>query len=245
MRSSPSDRPDPFLLAAAPIAHRGLHGDGRVENSRAAFEAALAAGHGIELDVQASGDGEAMVFHDALLDRLTEDIGPVADRTAAELSAIELRGSEDRIPSLGEVLRLIDGRVPLLIEVKARRRRAAGLARAVARALDGYRGPVGVMSFNPGVPHWFERHAPAVLRGLVVTEEGKRGLRGRLERLASIPWADPDFLAYDIRDLPSRFAAAFRASGKPVFTWTVRSENDRARAAANADQVIHELPLLG
>ena len=245
MRSSPSGRPDPFLLAAVPIAHRGLHGDGRVENSCAAFEAALAAGHGIELDVQASGDGEAIVFHDATLDRLTGETGALAARSASELTAVTLRGSDDSIPSLGQVLRLIDGRVPLLIEVKAPRRRAAALARAVARALDGYGGPVGVMSFNPGVPHWFERHAPAVLRGLVVTEEGKRGLRGRLERFASIPWADPDFLAYDIRDLPSPFAAAFRAAGKPVFTWTVRSQGDRARAALHADQIIHELPLDG
>jgi len=243
MRSSRSGRPDPFLLGVAPIAHRGLHGDGRVENSRAAFEAAIAAGHGIELDVQISRDGKAMVFHDATLERLTTESGAVAARNASELASVALRGSHDTILPLPEVLRLIGGRVPLLIEVKARRRGAALLARSVAGALDDYDGPVGVMSFNPGVAHWLERHAPQILRGLVVSEEKKGGLRGRLERLASVAWAEPDFLAYDIRDLPSRLPAAVRAAGKPVFTWTVRSEEDRARAASHADQIIHELPV--
>ncbi|TFI60011.1 glycerophosphodiester phosphodiesterase [Sphingomonas parva] len=243
MRSSRSGRPDPYLLAVVPVAHRGLHGNGRVENSRAAFEAAIAAGHGIELDVQASRDGEAMVFHDARLDRLTAETGLVSARTAGELSGITLLGSDDSILPLAKVLRLVGGRVPLLIEAKAPRGNAAVLARAVAQTLEDYRGAVGVMSFNPGVPHWLERHAPQVLRGLVVSEAEKRGLRGRLERLASLAWAEPDFLAYDVRDLPSKLAGAFREAGKPLLTWTVRSEADRARAGAHADQVIHELPV--
>jgi len=245
MRSSRSSRPDSSLLAAVPVAHRGLHGSGRVENSRAAFEAAIAAGHGIELDVQASRDGPAMVFHDSTLDRLTAESGAVAARTAAELSGVMLLGSDDSILPLAKVLRIVAGRVPLLIEVKAPRGGAAFAARAVGSALEGYRGTVGVMSFNPGVPHWFERHAPEVLRGLVVSEDGKRGLRGRLERFAAVAWAEPDFLAYDIRDLPSKLATAARAAGKPVLTWTVRTESDRVRAAAHADQIIHELPVDG
>ena len=107
MRSSRSGRPDPFLLGVAPIAHRGLHGDGRVENSRAAFEAAIAAGHGIELDVQISRDGKAMVFHDATLERLTTESGAVAARNASELATVALRDSHDTILPLPEVLRLI------------------------------------------------------------------------------------------------------------------------------------------
>jgi hypothetical protein len=100
-------------------------------------------------------------------------------------------------------------------------------------------GAVGVMSFNPEVGAWFARHAPARLRGLVVTEQGK-GLKGMVERPLALWRSRADFLAYDIRDLPSRFADAQRASGMPVLTWTVRTIADRARAAEHASQIIYE-----
>jgi glycerophosphoryl diester phosphodiesterase len=239
MRWSLSAPPDLERLGALPFAHRGLHGQGRVENSRAAFQAAIDAGHGIELDVQVSRDGEAMVYHDYQLDRLTGESGDVAGRTAAQLGAIRLSGTGESIPTLREVLQLVAGRVPVLIEVKAPDRGVARLCLAVFRALEGYRGPLGVMSFNPEVPRWFAAHAPRVLRGLVVTEQGKKRLRGRLERAFAFWRSGAQFLAYDIRDLPSRFA---RKRGVPVFTWTVRSEADRARAALHADQIIYEVP---
>ncbi len=223
-------------LFARPFAHRGLHGGGAIENSRAAFHAAIEAGHGIELDVQASADGEAIVFHDYVLDRLTRGAGKLAEMTAAQLRAVPLKGEREGLPTLAEILALIDGRAPLLIEVKSPRRGLASVSKAVARALDSYNGPVAVMSFNPEVPGWFARHAPEVLRGLVVTEESKPN-RNRLKRRLSLWWSRADFLGYDIRDLPSRFAAA---SGLPVATWTVRSEAQRATAAAHADQVIYE-----
>jgi glycerophosphoryl diester phosphodiesterase len=243
MPSSPSaPRADLQRLGALPFAHRGLHGPGRVENSRAAFAAAIAAGHGIELDVQASRDGEALVFHDHVLDRLTGAEGDVAARSAAELGAIRLTGTDEAIPALREILQLIGGAVPLLIEVKAPDRKVARLCLAIFRALEGYRGPVGVMSFNPEVPRWFAAHAPRVLRGLVVTESGRRGLRGRIERALAFWRSGARFLACDVRDLPSRFARARRKRGIPVYTWTVRSEAHRARAALHADQIIYEAP---
>jgi glycerophosphoryl diester phosphodiesterase len=238
MRWSLSARPDLERLGAVPFAHRGLHGEGRVENSRAAFQAAIAAGHGIELDVQASRDGEAMVFHDYHLDRLTGESGDLAARTAAQLGAVHLAGTDEMIPTLREVLQLVRGLVPVLVEVKAPDRKVARLCLAVFRSLEGYRGPLGVMSFNPEVTRWFAAHAPKVLRGLVVTEQGKKGLRGRLERALGFWRSRAQFLAYDIRDLPSRFA---RKRKVPVFTWTVRSDADRARAAAHADQIIYEV----
>ncbi len=238
MPSSPSGRAE--ALRAVPFAHRGLHGSGAVENSRAAFEAAIARGHGIELDVQISRDGEAMVFHDWRLERLTEDAGPVKCFTAMALGGIRLRNSSETIPTLVEVLRLVAGRVPLLIEVKWRGRRGKRPGRAVQRALRGYRGAVGVMSFNPSVGGWLARNEPDILRGLVVSEEKKRNLRGAIERRLGLLRARPDFLAYDVRDLPSRFAAAARVRGLSVLTWTVRSDADRARAAAHADQIIYE-----
>ena len=239
MPSSPSRKARLEALVGSPFAHRGLHGGGRVENSRAAFEAAIAAGHGIELDVQASADGEALVIHDYALERLTDSVGPICGMVAAELEKIRLRGIDETIPSLREILRLIGGRAPLLIEVKSPDRHVAALSGAVRAALEGYKGPVAVMSFNPEIGHWFERHAPEVLRGLVVTEAGKPW-RGMLARQVALWRARPDFLAYDIRDLPSRFAASQRARGLPVLTWTCRSEDDRARAAIHADQIIYE-----
>jgi glycerophosphoryl diester phosphodiesterase len=227
-------------LVATPFAHRGLHGGDIPENSRAAFAAAIGEGHGIELDVVASRDGEAIVFHDYDLARLTEQQGPVAERSSAELRRIGLSGSQETIPSLSEALQLIAGRVPLLIEVKAPERQVAPLCLAVLRALDGYRGAVGVMSFNPGVAHWFGRHGERVPRGLVVTEQGKGRIRGRLERRLALWRARPDFLAYDIRDLPSLMSMRARARGLPVLTWTCRGREDRERAADHADQIIYE-----
>lgn len=244
MRSSPS-RPDRSerleRLIARPFAHRGLHGSKRTENSRAAFEAAIAAGHAIELDVQVSADGEAMVFHDDHLDRLAEGRGLLASRSARELAAIRLRGSSETLPTLAEILELIAGRAPLLIELKSPGRRVGALSRAVDRTLAPYVGDVAVMSFNPAVGHWFATHAPKRLRGLVVTEAGEPA-RGRLRRALSMFWSRPDFLAYDIRDLPSGFADHHRRRGLKLVTWTCRSDDHRALAAAHADQIIFEEP---
>ena len=240
MPSSRSRRAELERLGARPFAHRGLHGPGRPENSRAAFDAAIDAGAGIELDVQASRDGEAIVFHDYQLDRLTEARGLVADLDADALTQLRLLGTSERIPRLADVLASIGGRTPLLIEVKSPDRHVVPLCRAVAAALEVYAGPVGVMSFNPEVGAWFARHAPQRLRGLVVTESGRKGARGRIARRLAFWRATADFLAYDIRDLPSPFADAKRAARVPVFTWTVRTPADRACAAAQADQIIYE-----
>jgi len=251
MRSSPFAWADRLLapapaakrvafLSGQPYAHRGLHGPGVPENSRAAFAAAVRAGHGIECDVQVSRDGEAFVFHDDRLDRLTAERGPVVERTAAALSTIGLSGCDERLPRLEEVLALVAGRVPILIELKAPGRSVARLCMAVRRTLEGYRGPVAVMSFNPLVCHWFGTHAPRTVRGLVVTEEGRRNPRGRVERHLALWRARPDFLAYDVRDLPSRFAAASRMRGLPLLTWTVRDPVAAQAAKTYADQPIYE-----
>ena len=236
---SPSREAELRKLIARPFAHRGLHGQGRIENSRAAFEAAIEARHGIELDVQASRDGQAMVFHDERLERLAEHAGPICSMVRGELERIRLRDSPETIPSLAEILALIAGRSPLLIEVKTPGRDAGALSRAVADALKGYEGPVAVMSFNPEVGHWFARHEPARLRGLVVTEKGKKW-RGWFARRLALWRSRADFLAYDIRDLPSGFAESAQRRGLRVLTWTVRSVKDRARAAEHADQIIYE-----
>jgi glycerophosphoryl diester phosphodiesterase len=222
-------------------AHRGLHGGGRVENSPSAFAAAIAAGIAIECDVQASADGRVVVFHDADLDRLTGESGAVAARPASELTRVVLSGSADRIPTLRDLVTYVDGRVPLLIEVKSRGKRPVSrLCRAVMRDLEGYRGAHAIMSFDQRVPKWLSRHAPRTVRGLVVTEANARTLAGALGRRLALWHARPDFLAYDLRDLPSGFAEAQRARGLPLLTWTVSTRRQLERAQACADGPIAE-----
>jgi glycerophosphoryl diester phosphodiesterase len=238
--AAPPEEKRVAFLKAQPFAHRGLHGAGVIENSRAAFAAAIALGHGIELDVQGAAQGEAFVFHDAKLERLTHESGAFADRLGPELDKIQLKDCDETIPRLSEILDLVAGRVPILIEVKAPGPLVGVLCLSVRRALEGYRGQVAVMSFNPQVGRWFHDHAPRVVRGLVVTEAEKRGPRGRWERHLSLWRARPDFLAYDVRDLPSGFAGQQRARGLPVLTWTVRTPEQQEAAAAHADAPIYE-----
>lgn len=222
-------------------AHRGLHGAGVPENSRAAFAAAVAAGHGIELDVQRSSDGQPVVFHDDTLDRLTAQTGPVARLSTAQLGAIALAGTAETIPTLRQVLAAVNGRVPVLIEIKSDRgSRVAAQCLAVRRVLEGYTGPHAVMSFDPRVSRWYWQNSPHTVRGLVVSEGEDRALPGKLRRHRALWHARPDFLAYDVRDLPSRFAAAQRRRGLPVVTWTVRTAEHRERAADHADAPVFE-----
>jgi glycerophosphoryl diester phosphodiesterase len=222
--------PDPLRvrwLLSRTFAHRGLHGQGRVENSPAAFAAAIAAGYGIECDVRKSRDGRAIVFHDERLDRLTAMAGLLADMDVAAITATPFRGGQDCIPTLRDLLQQVGGKVPLLIEIKVDPARSvAALCLAVRRDLEGYAGDHAVMSFD--------------LRGLVVTEEGARTLSGRVRRHRMLWQARPDFLAYDIRDLPGSFPEGQRARGVPLLTWTVNSASLRERAAVCADSAIAE-----
>jgi glycerophosphoryl diester phosphodiesterase len=228
-------------LRGITYAHRGLHGRGRIENSPGAFADAVEAGLGIECDVQRSADGRAVVFHDRELDRLTGEKGPVATRSVAELTRIALRGTAETIPTLRDLLDHVAGRVPLLIELKSRGDRpVAPLCRAVLRDLEGYGGPHAVMSFDPHVGHWFAGHSPQTVRGLVVSEANARTLGAAFKRRFALWRSRADFLAYDVRDLPSRFAAAQRARGLPVLTWTVATPALRQRATAYADGCIAE-----
>tara|TARA_R110002124_G_scaffold321_1_gene1291 strand:- start:163 stop:924 length:762 start_codon:yes stop_codon:yes gene_type:complete len=233
------------FLTGQPYAHRGLHGDGVLENSPAAFEAAIKLGHGIECDVQAAEDGRAFVFHDYELDRLTAQSGLIGKLRADDIDGIQLNGGHGKIPRLRETLAQVDGRVPILIEIKSRNMLVGPLCLSVRRALEGYGGKAAVMSFNPLVGAWFRKNAAHVVRGLVVTEEGSNNWRGRIARHRNLWTAQPDFLAYDIRDLPSRFAASQRARGLPVVTWTVRSAEQEKSASLYADEPVYELPQSG
>ncbi len=232
------------FLGAQAFAHRGLHDGKLVENSREAFRRAIAAGVGIELDVQSAKGGEPFVFHDATLERLTAHTGVVGAHLAQQLDAIKLKGSDETIPRLAEILALVEARVPILIEVKIKSRHVGLFCLGIRRVLEGYQGRFAIMSFNPEVGRWFAQHAPKMVRGLVVTQEQERGgwrmLRGRAIRHLAMWRAKPDFLAYDIRDLPASFPAQQRARGLKVLTWTVRTSEQESRALAHADEIIFE-----
>jgi glycerophosphoryl diester phosphodiesterase len=207
----------------------------------AAFEAAIAGDYGIECDVRPSRDGIAFVFHDAWLGRLASRDDKLADLDGATLDCLALPDG-GMIPRLSTLLARCGGQIPLLVEIKSDDRDIAPICRAVAHDLASWPdAPVAVMSFTPRAMRWFARHRPDQIRGLVVTQQGKGWLRGRIERTLALWLAKPDFIACDIRDLPSALSRRARARGLPVLTWTVRSDSDRHRAAVHADQIIFEI----
>ncbi|WP_306025558.1 glycerophosphodiester phosphodiesterase family protein [Oceaniradius stylonematis] len=225
-------------LTARPIAHRGLHDDNRTrwENTASAFRAAIADGFGIELDVQLSADSVAMVFHDAELDRLTGATGPIADRCADELRDLAVGGTEDRIMTLVETLDLVDGTVPVIIEMKDNGARNGDLARAVARDVAGYRGPVAIMSFEHALLDAFRAMETGVPLGLTASGISNAALAEHRPQLE----AGIDFVSYQVAALPNAFVAEVRARGLPVITWTVRTPEQVALTRAHADQMTFE-----
>ena len=241
----------PSWLVSRPIAHRGLHDAraGRFENTLSAAEAAISGGFAIECDVQISSDGEAMIFHDHALDRLTGETGPVRERTAAFLAGTAVGGTSDRIATLGEFLDRIAGRVPLVVEVKSRFDGDERLARRVAAVLAGRPDPVVVKSFDPNVVALLREVAPEIPRGIVGQSRYEEGEIARLPEaqrremtdLLHWPRTRPDFVSWRHADLPG--AAAFLPrflAGVPVMTWTIRSEADASRALRHADQIVFE-----
>jgi glycerophosphoryl diester phosphodiesterase len=237
----------PGWLTARPVAHRGLHeaAAGVIENTATAFRAAIDGAYGIECDVQVSADGEAMVYHDDALGRLTEGEARLARLTAAELKAIPFRATGDRMLTLGELCDLVAGRAPLLVEVKSEFDGGHRLARRCATVLGDYKGPAAAMSFDPAVVAALRRMAPGLFRG-IVAEAFERNRLSRLQRwrLAYLLHGGstrPHFVAYAVRDLPAAAPLIARwLFGRPLLAWTVRSADERQRAARWADQVIFE-----
>lgn len=246
----------PGWLTAQPIAHRGLHdrAAGRIENSPGAALAAVERGFAIECDVQLSADGEAMVFHDFMLNRLTGEIGPVAARSAAALGAIALSGSDDRIPTLPAFLDLIGGRVPLVVEIKSVFEGDLGLARRVAEIVASRESPIAIKSFDPDIIAFLraERDALGLMNvplGIVAEAQYVQGEWAKLtpdQRLDLTHFLHfsrtrPDFLSWRVDDLPHSTPNLCRAGlGLPIMSWTVRTPEQRARAARWADQMVFE-----
>ncbi|MDD8024345.1 MAG: glycerophosphodiester phosphodiesterase family protein [Paracoccaceae bacterium] len=236
-----------------PIAHRALHdrAAGRPENSRAAVRAAVAAGYGIEIDVQPSADGVPMVFHDYDLKRLTGVAGPARGRSAAELGATRLLDAEDGIPTLAEVLEIVAGHVPLLIELKdqdgAMGPDVGPMERAVAAALAGYAGPVAVMSFNPHAVAAFHAVAPDIAVGLTTSAYRPEdwtllpaAVRTDLAQIPDYDRVGACFISHEAADLGRARVAALKAQGAAVLCWTIRSPEAEAKARRIADNITFE-----
>lgn len=237
-------------LTARPIAHRGLHDSsaGAVENTAAAFSAAIASGYGIETDLQISADNEAMVHHDDALGRLTEGSGRLAEMSAVQIKAVRFKGSTGRILTLEELCNLVAGRVALLLELKSRFDGDTRLARRAIDVLASYKGPVALMSFDPALIEFVRHDAPDLPRGIVAERyyshpewDGLPSLQKRnLSWLLHAARSRPQFLAYSVKDLPAIPPLVARMMGLPLLTWTVRSVDDRSAAARWADQIIFE-----
>ena len=238
-------------IAERPVAHRGLHDAeaGVIENTASAFAAAMAGGYAMECDVQISADGEAMVFHDDTLDRLVDASGRVDAFSASALRALPMKAGGDRMIGLGDLCDLVGGRSPLIVEIKAGWGEDRRLEKRVAQILTSYKGPVAMMSFDPGSTAAIRAIAPSLPRGVV--QESVYGEAGfdflsrcqkfALGHLLHLPQSRPDFLAWYVGDLDHATVKVARNLLKyPMLTWTVRTPADQARAGLFADQMIFE-----
>lgn len=223
-------------------AHRGLHGQaGPVENSPSAFRLAIDAGLGIECDIQRSRDGLAMIYHDWDFRRLhgRSETGESLD--ASDWRALRFEHGDEGPFGLSDLLALVAGRVPLLIEIKSRPRYPVEqTCERVAGELAGYDGLHAVMSFDPRVSRWLCRHSPRTVRGLVIREDEHGHTQQAWRRRAALWIARPEFVAYHVKALPSPWVASLRSRGLPVLTWTVDSPETLATARAHADALIAE-----
>jgi glycerophosphoryl diester phosphodiesterase len=238
-------------LTARPIAHRGLHdaASGVIENTAGAVRAAIAAGYGIEVDLQISADGEAMVHHDDVLGRLTEGAGRLDRLSAADLKRVPFRGSAEHMMTLGELCDLVGGRVTMLLELKSRFDGDGRLPDRVAAVLSGYGGPVAPMSFDPAQLRLLRPKAPHLPCGIIAAkyrpdpywDRMSPWLRYGMGSLLPALTARPHFVAYGIGDLPAIGPLFARhILGLPLLTWAVRTPAERQRAARWADQMIFE-----
>jgi glycerophosphoryl diester phosphodiesterase len=229
-------------LVETPIAHRGLHDKNAPENSIPAFKNAIENGYAIELDVQMLSDGTVIVFHDNSLSRLTNNDGYIKFLTKADLDMLTLNGSKEKIPTFEEVLQFVDGKTPLLIEIK-NQDKVGELENKVIELLKNYKGQFAIQSFNPFVLQYFYKHAPNIQRGQLASFFKKEKLpfiqKFFLKRLALCKKVShPDFISYDTRSLPNRYVKKFK--DKPLLAWTVKNQSEYMRVVKYCDNVIFE-----
>lgn len=245
--------PDLEAIFARPIAHRGLHDadNGIMENSPSAVREAIDRSFGIEVDIQETADGEALVFHDYTLDRLAEGSGKVIDYSSKALEKIHMKTGTDKLWLLQDLFSLVEGKVPLVIEIKSLMRSDAqgDFVRHVVDQVAAYNGPVCIKTFDPDMLSIARDHKREVLRGIVAdgAEPGRtyvsfsRVDRFILRHLLHAPRTRPNFVSYGVKDLPKAGPSLLRSVFKlPLMCWTVRTREQREIAARYADQVVFE-----
>ena len=225
-------------LKQTPITHRALHDEssGIFENTLGAVKQSIAAGYSIEVDLQPSRDFVPMVFHDYKLDRLCDDQRNIRDVDARELSKITISNSVDTIPTLKDLLDLVDGQVGLVLELKGQPGADDGFVAAVSEALDGYAGNVAIMSFNHHLLKDAREIAPHLPLGLTAEGDDKRY---DLHKLIC-EQTNVDFLSYGLENLDCRFVKDFRQTDRPAICWTIKSQADAAKAMTFSDQITFE-----
>ena len=229
-------------IATKPIAHRGLHSENAPENSLAAFSSAIENGYAIELDVRMLSDGTVVVFHDETLGRMTGRDGYLANLTIDDIKDLKLEKSKEKIPTLKDALSLIDGKTPVLIEIK-NMGKVGEIEKATLKALEGYKGEYAIESFNPFSLEWFKIYAPQVKRGQIASfmensDMGffKRQFYKKMKYNKKV--SEPNFIAYKTDNLPNRFVKKFKEL--PVIAWCVRTDDELARVKPYCDNIIFE-----
>lgn len=233
-----------FLLHS-PIAHRGLHkGVETPENTLIAFQKAVDNRFPIELDCRLIKSGEVVVFHDDNLKRMCGIDKEIANCTLTEVRELFIKRTRERVPLLSEVLTVVNGKVPLLIEIK-NDHSIGKLEKAVLEALKDYKGKYAFQSFNPLRLRWLKKHAPDVPRGILASDfKNDKNIsnivKPALQNLWLSPIVKPDFISYDFHALPNKNVEKLRSQGIPVLGWTVRKVSESQEALKYCDNVICE-----
>ncbi len=223
------------------VAHRGLHDEQSAENSLSAFEKAIQRGYVVELDVQQIADGTVVVFHDSSLSRITGQDGYIKYLIKEDLSSCYLSGTKETIPTLEEALEFINGRAPIIIEIK-NTSKIDTLEAATLEILKNYNGEFAIMSFNPYVLKWFKDNAPKIIRGqlssLFKNERLAFVKRMVLKKMLLNKVSEPNFIAYDAAALPNRYVRKY--NNLPLLAWTIRSQEEYMHIVKYCDNIIFE-----
>ena len=224
------------------IAHRGLHDEKSPENSLSAFQKAIDKGYAIELDVRLLGDGTVVVFHDESLSRMTNKDKYLQNLTKMDLEKITLLNSKEKIPTFEEVLNFVDGKVPLLIEIKNDRNNVGLLEKKVYDLLENYKGEFAIQSFNPYTVEWFKINAPTFTRGILSSffkgEKLASLKKFALKRLLLNKICEPEFIAYNYKNLPNRYVKKYK--NLPVLAWAIPSQQEYENVIKYCDNIIFE-----
>lgn len=228
------------FLTQKMYAHRGLWNKECPENSLSAFKNAIQNGYAIELDVNPIEDGTPVVFHDSKMSRMTGTDGYIQNLTKEELETITLLDSDEKIPTLEEVLKLVNGKTPLLIEIK-NQEKVGEFERRVLDLLKNYKGEYAIQSFNPYTLKWFYEHAPKIWRGQLASyfKGEKLSLVKKLvlRRLGMKKYTHQNFVSYDLKNLPNKFT---KKLDEPLLAWTIKKQEDYIKAIQYSDNVIFE-----